>query len=361
MQPELFPRAARLTALSLMVFLAGFALSLALMPDRAGHGLANLCHWDCGWYRSIAEAGYDVSPRENSLEANFGFYPGFPLAVRGVMTVSGLDFTAAAVLLNAIYTLLFVWLALSSREELLLRSDRDATVFVLAFLLVPLSLYDRVPYSEAQFNLALLATFVAWRRGAFVTAAIAGVVLTATRVTGVFLPVALLIELVIRERWRVLGLLAAPDGRFRALAVMPLGAIVFFVYLAFHVGDPLANFRVQSVAWDHPIGNPIDNLLEAITFPVLANVSGALAFLVAGGGFLFGIWRRRIPLPLALTGLGIVTMPTVTGLVGLPRYALALFVVFLVIPAVPKVLQWPLVGFFALLQIVMVVLWVGLD
>ena len=277
------------------------------------------------------------------------------------MAVTRLGFTEAAVLLNAVYTLLFVWLALSSREELRLKSDRDAAVFVLAFLLVPLSLYDRVPYTEAQFNLAMLATFVAWRRGAFAAAALFGIFLTATRVTGILLPVALLLELVVRERWRIVDLLKAPDARFRALAIMPLGAIAFCVYLALHVGDPLGNFRVQSVGWDHPLRSPVDTLVEAIRFPVLAGISAVLALVIAGSALVIGTLRERIPPPLAVTGLAIVAMPTITGLVGLPRYALALFIIYLAVPATPRWLHWPLLALFALLQIVMVVLWTGLD
>lgn len=352
-----FPRALGLTALAYAVVVIAFAFSSALGPDRATGGLADLCRSDCQWYSSIAEQGYDAGPRDGSLQANVGFYPAFPLAVRAVMTITTLDFAPAAMLLNAVYTLLFAWLALSSREELLLRSDRDAVIFVLAFLLTPLSLYNRVPYTEAQFNLTLLATFVAWRRGAFAAAALAGLVLTATRVTGIFLPIALIVELLFRERWRIIELLQAPDARFRALAVMPLGAISFFAYLAMHLGDPLANFRLQAVAWRHSVQNPVASLIDGVTSLTLVGVTSGIAFAVAAVVLLTGAMRQRIPWPLALTGLGFASLPTVTGLVGLPRYALAIFVVYLAVPALPKWALWPLLVVFVPLQMFFVYVW----
>lgn len=353
----LLPRAAGLTAVALIVFIGSFALAMIVMQDRPNPGLHDLCQWDCIWYRSILEDGYDLEPRTKRFEANLGFYPGFPLVVGGVMAITGLDFTASAVFLNAIYTLLFVWLALSSREELLLKSDRDATVFLLAFLLTPFSLYNRVPYTEAQFNLAILATFVAWRRGAFIAAALAGAALTVTRVTGVFLPVALLLELLFRERWRVLDLLRAPDGRFRALAIMPLGAVAFFVFLAFHVGDPLANFRVQNVGWLHPLGNPLEILVEGLLSLHHEGTIPAVVFGLSAIVLILG-WRRgRIPPPLAVMALCIVTMPTFTGLLGLPRYALAIFPVYLAMPGLPTWSLWLLLVIFLPVHVFFIVQW----
>lgn len=354
---ERFPRAAALTALAFVLFAVAFALAMVIMQDRPNPGLHNLCQWDCIWYESIIEEGYDLEPRTPRFEANLGFYPGFPLAVGGVMALTGLDFTASAVLLNAVYTLLFVWLALSSREELLLRSDRDAALFLLAFLLTPFSIFNRVPYTEAQFNLAILATFVAWRRGALVAAALAGAALTMTRVTGIFLPIALLVELLVRERWRLLDLLKAPDGRFRALAVMPFGAVAFFVFLAFHIGDPLANFRVQNVGWLHPLRNPVETLVDGFMSFHHEGTIPAIVFGLSAVVLIVG-WRQgRIPPPLALMALCIVTMPTFTGLLGLPRYAFAIFPIYLAVPALSGWARWSLLTVFVVLHVIFVIQW----
>jgi hypothetical protein len=221
------PRAARLAGASVAFFLVAIFGLAILMGGRGG-----ICNWDCKWYELIAESGYALVPRP-TLEANWGFFPGFPLATLLVSAVTRLSFVFAGMLLNALYLLAFCWLAVRYNADLGLRDQREAAIFLLAFAFSPWSLYNHVPYTEMQFNLAALATFICWRRGYLVAAALCGVVLTATRISGVLLPVILAIELLIRERGRLLPLLIQPDARFRALAVMPFGLMGFSFGLLF--------------------------------------------------------------------------------------------------------------------------------
>lgn len=357
MRLALLPRVALIGAAAILVFAIGLTLTFALRPDLLSDGYEVLCRWDCNWYRLIALNGYVAVPRLDSLQSNVAFFPAFPLVVRGVMLMTGLDFTAAALLLNTVYLMLFCLLVLSSREQLLLRSDYDAAVFLLAFVLAPWSIYNRVPYTEMQFNLAMLATFVAWRREHYVAAALCGIALSATRVTGVFLPMALLVELLVRERWRILELLKKPNARFRALALMPLGGVAFYVYLGLHVGDPLANIRVQSIGWGHAIRNPVETLVGIVRGMTSEGLSSAFAFSVVAVGLTIGALRKNVPAPLAIMGLAIVSSSILSGPHGMARYALAVFPVYLLVPALPRTWQWLLIGGLALLQLVFTYFW----
>jgi hypothetical protein len=349
-------KAAGIAAVSLAIFAGGFALALALLPGLAGPGIDALCRWDCGWYRSLAQGGYQIAPSPDSLQANYAFYPVFPGAARLIMEATGLGFVAAALLLNMLYSVAFAWLALANREMLMLRSDRDAVMFLAAFLLSPWSLYNRVPYTEMSFNLAVLATFIAWRREQYAAAAICGLVLTATRVTGAFLPIMLLVELVLRERWRVLDLLRAPDARFRALAVMPLGGLAFFVYLGLHVGDPLASFRIQA-SWNQGLRDPVETLIGGIRIASLHGLISVAAFLVQTVLLIAGWRRNRVPFPLAMTGILIGGSAVLSGLISMPRHTLAFFPVYLMVPMLPRAMQWVLLAIFAAIQWVFTYHW----
>lgn len=357
MRLALLPRAALIAAAAMLVFAIGLIVTFALRPDLLPNSYQVLCRLDCNWYRLIALDGYVATPRLDSLQSSVAFFPAFPIVVRGLMLMTGLDFTAAALLLNAVYLMLFCMLVLASREQLLLRSDRDAAMFLLAFVLAPWSIYNRVPYTEMQFNLAMLATYVAWRREHYVAAALCGIALSATRVTGVFLPIALLIELLVRERWRIVELLRVPDARFRTLALMPLGGIAFYVYLGLHVGDPLANIRIQSIGWGHAIRNPVETLAGIVRSMSYDGLSAAFAFGVAAIGLSVGALRRNVPPPLALVGIAIISTSIISGPHGMARYALATFPVYLLVPTLPRVLQWPMIGSFALLQLAFTYFW----
>lgn len=342
---------------ALALFYVAVVATLALLPEPAALGLQALCQWDCQWYGSIALEGYVIEPKVSSLQANYGFFPGYPAAVWLVMQVTQLRFTEAGLLLNAAYLVAFSWLVLTSQRELFLRTERDALVFLAAFALAPWAIYSRVPYTEMQFNLALLATFVAWRREQYAAAAVFGIILTATRVTGVFLPLVLVAELLIREQWRITNLLLAPDGRFRALAIMPLGGIAFLVYLGFHVGDPLANVHVQAVGWEHDANNPLAVLLGGILSGSLRPQLGVAAFFASTTALVAGLMLRRIPMPLGMMALIIGGTALSSGLAGLWRYALGVFPMYLIVPALPRRLQYPLLVLMAIGQCVLIYFW----
>jgi hypothetical protein len=184
------------------------------------------------------------------------------------------------------------------------------------------------------FNVAALGTFVFWRSGHFVAAAVFGVVLTATRPTGILLPLALSIELLYRERHRLIELALRPDARLRALAVMPLGLAAFVVFLFIHVGDPLAYAHIQQLGWGQSFGNPVAVLVAALAAGP-ATRYGAAAFIVASVALLAGAWLRRIPPSLAAFAWLAPGVAIAGSVASQPRYALALFPLYLVVPAAP--------------------------
>jgi hypothetical protein len=358
--PYLYSRplllAAMLAGASTLCFAVFYLAANALLPSPPEGWRWPLCVWDCGWYSSIAEHGYDrvADPRE--LVANYGFFPLFPLGARALMKATGLSFVPAGLVLNALLSWLFCWLALKYPGELNLRGDAETSCFLAAFLFSPWSLYNHVPYTEMMFNVAALGTFVFWRRGELVAAAMFGVALTATRLTGVLLPMVLLIELGWRERHRLVELVLRPDARLRALAIMPLGLAAFFTFLYFRVGDPLAYFHIQEFGWGAKAGNPISVLLAAIVVSPDSQY-GAAAFLLASAALLAGVLLRRIPNSLAAFGW----LTPLTGLtafiVSQPRHALALFPLYLVVPMAPRVIRFAVIAVLALGQAIFVYYW----
>lgn len=349
-KPRALPRAALVAGGSVVFFIAALFGIDGLLGGGNG-----VCQWDCSWYGSIATAGYESVPRL-SLEANFGFFPGFPLATVLTSTVTGLGYVIAAMLLNAVYLLAFCWLTFRCYADLGLRDQREAAIFLLAFAFSPWSLYNHVPYTEMQFNLAALGTFICWRRGHFAAAALFGIALTATRVSGVLLPVILAIELIVRERGRIVPLLIQPDARFRALAAMPFGLMAFITYLYFHVGDPLAFAHVQQLGWMHSPWNPLVGLASAFTSGWQSQLAAG-AYVLVTVLALVGAISGRIPVPLAAFAWMVPSMSLITTLGSQARYALALFPVYLLAAALPRLLQVPFIALLAVGQLYYVYHW----
>jgi hypothetical protein len=348
--------AAAIAGFSTIYFAAIYLAANALLPSPSEGWRWTVCNWDCGWYRSIVERGYDGMPDPRGLVANFGFFPAFPIGVSLLMKVTGLPFVTAGLTLNALLSWLFCWIALAYKSELNLKDEAETTVFLAAFLLSPWSVYNHVPYTEMLFNVTTLGAFVFWRRGNFIAAAVCGVVLTATRATGILLPLVLAIELCYRERQRFIDLVRQPDGRLRALAVMPLGLAAFIVFLYFHVGDPLAYSHIQEFGWGLSPRNPLAVLMAASVID-LTTQYGAAAFLLASAALLTGVLLRRIPDSLAAFAWLTPCVPLAAFIASQPRYALALFPLYLVVPAAPRIIRFVLIAMLALGQAVFVYYW----
>jgi hypothetical protein len=270
-----------------------------------------------------------------TLQTRFGFFPGFPVAASVFMDLTGLPFSIGGLVLNAGFSLLFSWLALRYRNELGLKNERDAFTFLAAFLLSPWSLYNRVPYSEMLFNLGSLATFIAWRRENYPIAAISGSIVTATRFSGVLLPMALLLELLIRDRDGAFKLLARPDGRLRALAIMPFGLVAFMLLLYFQTGDPLAYVHAEQAGWNQGFRNPFATLWGGLWAGPSTRYS-VIAFTVASIALFWAAHVHRIPPALALFAWLAPAVAVTSTLVAQPRFSLALFPIYLMAPAAPR-------------------------
>jgi hypothetical protein len=227
-------------------------------------------------------------------------------------------------------------------------------VAILTLALFPTSFFFNAAYTESLF-LALSAGSL-WalrvRRDLLLACLLAGLA-TATRNVGVFLLVPLAYEWLrnAREyRWR---------GVYLALA--PSGLALYAAYLWWRFGDPLL-FYTQQSRWGREATGPLDTLLGALTRggqgiaglfsprlwadPSLGRVADALAatnnaynliflglalaLLVAG--------LKVLPPDLSAYSLLLILPPTLFGtpqgpLMGLPRYVLVAFPLFIVLGA----------------------------
>jgi hypothetical protein len=347
-------------SISALLFGLAYLSANALLPPPPEGWRWSLCVGDCGWYKTIADHGYDAMPDPQLKVANYGFFPAFPLAVSLLMHVSGLTFVTAGIVLNGILSLAFCWLGLNYRHELQLRNEAEAVTFLFAFLLSPWSLYNHIPYTEMMFNVSVLGTFVFWRSRNYVAAAVFGIVLTATRASGIILPLVLLVELLYRERRRVIDIILRPDARFRTVAVMPFGLIAFVVFLYLHVGDPLAYVHIQEIGWAQGFRNPAA-VLWAGVFVGVNSLYGVVAFVAASVLLFVGILLRRIPVSLASFAWLVPCLSAASMMSGQARYALALFPIYLLVPAVPRATQLLIISILAFCQIILVYYWLQIS
>jgi len=189
--------------------------------------------WDGVWYLLIATQGY--GPQVGALPA---FFPAFPGLIHIVGGLLGGNYLLAGVLMNRV--LLFPTVAIFTqivREESGERAAESAPLFL---LLLPVAVFFLAVYTETLFVLACLACFWAMRHQRWLLAGLCCAVATATRLPGIVLAGAVLVEgLASRKYWQGLG----------AAALGLVGLVAYTVYLQVAYHDALAFQHAYNYGW----------------------------------------------------------------------------------------------------------------
>jgi Mannosyltransferase (PIG-V) len=209
--------------------------------------------YDAGWYNQIATGGYAYAAGGRN---NLAFFPLYPLLMRwGGKLLGGeqQDFYFAGIIVS--------WVAFAIAMPLLYRLARldlphEAALRAVAYAAVfPSAYFFGVVYSESLFYLGLVGAVLALRTRHWVWAAIAGSVMTATRVNGImFVPALALIA------WQ---LDTSRSVRIKAaLAVLGAsgGFLAYCLYNYWISGDPIAWYHAITHWGYHPGGNPVGGL-----------------------------------------------------------------------------------------------------
>ncbi len=359
---------------ALAIVLIGVKLGLYWVAARQHGGLSSaLCQWDCGWYMSIVTYGYDLQPRLESGQANWAFFPLYPLAVRLMRYLLG-EPVAAGLAVSVIAFGGFALLSTVYLRETRPRSDRRA--WLVFIVVLPYSLYYFLPYTESLHLLLATAALLMLRRRRPLGSAMVLGLFTAVRPTAVLLVPALVIErlrhglggfrpgLTVSQRIEVLADVALP------IALAPLGVAAFMVLLWHVVGDPLA-FRHVQTSWNRPVRDPLPEIwfgLREWDWRRLLDhgkQSGSYGSGFALLGFVLAgwlLWQRRLLEAWLAASTLLVCLST--GLVALPRYLCGnpafLFALFDLLGCLrPAPLRWLILAMMALVQGVLLQAWFG--
>jgi hypothetical protein len=288
--------------------------------------------WDVHSYLRLAEVGYvQSSPPPNAADPLYiVFLPFFPLAVCLVSLVvqnlllSGLLVSFAASVAAGYF--LFRLVALDADEAAAWR----AVILLFSF---PAAYFLAAPFSEALFLFAILASVYTARTGHWAATGVAGALATGTRVTGIALAPALLVEVFARR--------AGVCESVRRLAWISLAAAGLLTYLAINQivhGDPLYFLEAQRNNWGQHLVRPWEPVQVAIETLLAGRNDFTFTFIYAGriAGVLvalpllvLAVWRLRLA-DVLYGWTGFLLMVSASWLISLPRYLLVLYPLFVI-------------------------------
>jgi Gpi18-like mannosyltransferase len=333
-----------------ILLLAFFAIVSMPLAGRnfLGGGLENylsnplLFSWanfDGEHYLSISQIGY------RGLEQ--AFFPVYPHLMRFLAAPFGNTFTASVVTGLFISNVSFVF-ALYFLYKLL-RLDFSHYLSLLTILVLitfPTSFYFGAVYSESLFLLLTILSFYLARKDHWLLASIVGAVASATRIFGLLLLGALLLE-ALQKRTRL--------RKYFWIIFIPVGLALYILYQWMSTGDPLAFYNLQKlVGPQHESGITLIpqvyvryiKMLFSVEFtnPIYQTIF--LEFFVGLLFFFLPIYGyfKKVRLSYILFALVGFLLPTIQGsLSSVPRYVLVLFPSFLILAMIinkfPKFLQ----------------------
>ncbi len=204
---------------------------------------AVFCKWDCNWYKSIVVEGYQTVPSFSNGWANFAFFPLVPILARGIYLLYDCSPDLALIFVSEYMFLLsivaFIFFTHSVFENI------SPSVAASAIVFMPFTVHASAGYTEPAFCLFVMLTFLTFHQKKYVASAISGALLSAARPVGILIIPALALPQV----FRFFKLPFKEKLSFSCcLLFMPLGLVLFMLYLYYHIGDALAFSHVQ-IAW----------------------------------------------------------------------------------------------------------------
>ncbi len=320
-------------------------------PFTSDPYLAVWGHWDTRWYLDIARRGYSPDLLPHTGEANYAFFPLYPLLMRVLGWVVGDVYLAGLLISNVSLGTAMLLL------YRLVRLDAEAAVAersVKYLILLPTAFLFSGVLTEALFVALNVAAFYAARQNRWWTAGVLGGLAALTRSNGALLvfPLAWMCfaDAERRKRWPV---------HLAALSLVPAGTALFALYTWMLVGDPLAFVHVQR-AWHKMLANPVEVLgwgLRASTPQLRVGAWFGLFTLALSFGFC-----RVLGFPYFLVCVSAVLLPLSTGwpaLFSMTRFVLCAWPVAILFARLTRdhTLDVALTACLALLQGFFMVFW----
>lgn len=230
--------------------------------------------WDTGWFLSVMTNGYMsvVSTDPDTLsQANWAFFPLYPMMAFSVAELTGLSGFAALLLVsNLCFVAALIWVRAETQE---LYGSAAANWAVVLLCAVPGSHVFSSAYSEATFLLFIVGTLAMARQGRWIMAGVLATLAVLTKNFGVLLLAPMAVYYFQRN---FTGPMSLPNlisnfpgtggrGELASFAVslllpcLALGG--FMLFLHFRAGDFLAFATIQS-AWGRSMSIPIVALLK---------------------------------------------------------------------------------------------------
>ena len=282
--------------------------------------------WDSSHYIEIARNWYPDTGENRILIV---FLPLYPLLIRlltfdfSYVNLVALIISNTAFLIGAIYLYKLVRLDYG---------DDDAFRSVLYFSIFPTAYFFCAIYTESLFILFVLSSFYYARNSKWMFAGILGMLASLTRIFGIVLFPALIIEYLNQKKWKV----GEIKSDVMSLFIIPAGSGIYLLlnYIVFN--DFLAFIRIQKENWFQSFSNPVKTIINSYgtiswaTFPDVITIGYAqIVFSILGiAVIVWSVFNLR-PSDSFYSFITWFIATSTSFAISIPRFVLMIFPVFI--------------------------------
>lgn len=319
---------------ALVILLGGQSYQvMSNQPIASLHGWFELWNrWDALHYMDLAQLGYTATGEKSVQIVFFPFYPWlvrlFSVVLRDVLmsafAVSTIASVAAGLCLKRLVELDF--------------SEDVARASVWFMFIFPTSYFLHIPYTESVFIALVLGCILAARTNYWILAGFLGQTACLTRVNGLILVPALMVEIFLQYRatkrwdWQWLGILIIPTG--------------FLTYLLLNLsvtGSMFTFMKVQKEHWFKTMTWPWaglkgkwDTLLYGPPSESIMVGMQELLFIGLGLVTVVWCWRKLRPSYSVWVTFNLLLFISTSFILSTPRYILTLFPVYILFAVVAQ-------------------------
>jgi Gpi18-like mannosyltransferase len=289
--------------------------------------------WDAVHYLEISERGY--------YGTDMAFFPLYPLLVHLAARFVGSALIAGLLISNATFFFGLLYFYKLVEHQFTRAVARRAIFYVSIF---PTAIFFSAVYTESLFFALTVASFYYIREHKWVVAGFIGALAALTRSEGVLLLVPFAIEVFSSAQTMGFRRFFTEPRRLARIAagivLIPVGLMLYMAWLWVLNGDPLYFSHVQT-HWNRHFAAPWVSFSHAFKIlhiarehhatEIFANQCIEIAFTVLMIAVLAGGLRRLRPSFAAYMALSILAPLCTSSLMSMPRFALVLFPMFVVL------------------------------
>lgn len=286
-----------------------------------------LSRWDTINYYTLASDGYVAYGNNQKLIV---FFPVLPWLLRSLSYIAGNPLVPGLIISFVSSVVAGYYLQCLT----LLDHDEETAHWALKyFFLFPTAYFLCVPYNEALFLALTLGSWYSARKGHWGIAGVAGLLTSLTRIQGLVLFPALLLEAWLQRRER-------PWWQMLPVLLVPVGFVLYMGLNWYVLGDPLAFTDMQQRHWGNHMVPPWEPVVNAFKYllgyagPTTeqgtnVDIARLVAFFFTIVTLLLGIRRIRLSYQLYAWAQFLMVMLS-SWLMSLPRYIICLFPIYII-------------------------------